>query len=236
MKLNECVSQLGITLNEEQQQKFELYYRMLVEKNKVMNLTAITEYDEVVLKHFTDSLSITRVCEIKDNRKILDLGTGAGFPGIPLKILYPSADMVLADSLNKRILFLQEVIEALHLKNIEAVHARAEELAAGKETREAYDLVVSRAVANLSTLAEYCLPLTRKNGLFVAYKSGDSREEIKAAEHAVNLLGGKIEKVSEFTLQDEKETLSRSLIVIRKEKNTPLNYPRAAGKPAKQPL
>lgn len=226
--------ELEITLSKKQMDQFIKYYEMLVEKNKVMNLTGITEWEEVVQKHFLDSLSLVYAVDIEDGMKVLDLGTGAGFPGIPLKIAFPEMQIVLLDSLNKRIKFLQEVVDALDLKGIKAIHGRAEEFAQKGEYRETFDLVVSRAVANLSTLSEYCIPFVQVGGSFVAYKSGEIGEELDAADHPILMLGGTLASVEEFSLPDS--DVSRSLIVIDKEESTKKKYPRAGGKPAKDPL
>lgn len=231
-KFERGLNELGITLSEEQMQQFLTYYEMLVEKNKVMNLTAITEFDEVVEKHFLDSLSLVKVYDLTKPVRILDLGTGAGFPGIPLKIAFPELEIVLADSLNKRILFLDEVIAELGLQKITTVHARAEELAKNKEYRETFDLVVSRAVANLASLSEYCVPFVKLGGKFISYKSGEIEEELTNAKRAIFLLGGKTEEVVKFDLYEQK----RSFVLIKKEKGTPKTYPRKAGTPTKSPL
>ena len=226
------LEELHIQLTEEQVQQFIKYYEMLVEKNKVMNLTAITEFDEVIEKHFLDSLSLIKVYDLKKDISVLDMGTGAGFPGIPLKIAFPELKVTLADSLNKRILFLQEVIDELHLEKIEAVHARAEELGKNKAYREMYDLVVSRAVANLSSLEEYCVPFVNIGGNFIYYKSGEIEEEVANAKNATFLLGGKVKDVYKFDLYEQK----RSFVIIEKVKGTPKTYPRKAGTPTKTPL
>ena len=228
------LEELEIELTEKQFGQFIQYYEMLVEKNKVMNLTGITEWEEVVQKHFLDSLSLVYAIEIEDGMKVLDLGTGAGFPGIPLKIAFPQMQIVLLDSLNKRINFLKEVIDTLGLKGIKAFHGRAEEFAQKGEYREKFDLVVSRAVANLSTLSEYCIPFVQVGGSFVSYKSGEIEEELEQADQAILTLGGTLASVEEFTLPDSE--VSRSLVVIDKEESTKKKYPRSGGKPAKDPI
>ena len=225
------LEELGITLSQDQKKQFITYYEYLVEKNKVMNLTAITEYEEVILKHFLDSLSIVKVSNFDQNKlagkSVIDIGTGAGFPGIPLKI-------TLLDSLNKRVNFLNEVIEMLGLKNVTAVHGRAEDYAKQKEHREKYDFCVSRAVANLSTLSEYCIPFVKEGGSFISYKSGKIDEELTQAENAVKILGGKVQDVVKFPLMDT--DMDRSFVVIKKVKPTAKKYPRKAGLPSKEPL
>ncbi len=231
-EFREGLKELGIELTEEQIEKFLNFYEFLVEKNRVVNLTAITEFSAVIKKHFLDSLSLCRVCDLNQNIKIMDLGTGAGFPGIPLKIAYPGLQIVLADSLNKRIRFLEELTERLGLKGVETVHARAEELGRNKKYREQSDLCVSRAVAHLSSLSEYCLPLVKKGGAFIAYKSGEADGEIAEAGRAVSILGGQIENTDRFEMYGQR----RTLIVIRKQKKTPPLYPRKAGTPTKMPL
>ena len=233
-KLKESFGKLNISLTDKQYQQFLEYYELLVEWNKVMNLTGITEFDEVVMKHFVDSLSLVYAVPANKPYKVLDMGTGAGFPGIPLKIAFPEMEMVLLDSLNKRIKFLNEVINQLGLEKITAIHGRAEEFARKEEYREQFDLCVSRAVANLATLSEYCLPYVKKNGCFIPYKSGAIEEEMEASKKAVHVLGGKITEVKTFELPDS--DISRSLVVIKKEKETPKKYPRSGGKPTKEPI
>lgn len=223
-----------IPFSKEQQDQFIAYYEMLVEKNKVMNLTAITEFDEVIDKHFLDSIALARYIDLTQPVSVIDLGTGAGFPGMPLKIMYPDLKITLADSLNKRILFLDEVIAELGLTDIQTVHGRAEDLARDPVYREQYDYCVSRAVANLSTLSEYCLPFVKIDGAFVSYKSGEIQEELAVAKKAIFLLGGHFDQVIPFRLDGT--DLGRSFVVIKKEKKTPKTYPRKSGMPTKKPL
>lgn len=233
-KFKNGLQQLHIALSEKQMEQFLQYYELLVEKNKVMNLTAITEFDEVVEKHFLDSVSLTKQLDLHQPLKVLDLGTGAGFPGIPLKIVFPELEITLMDSLNKRVLFLQDVISSLQLQNIEAVHGRAEEAAKNKKYRESFDLCVSRAVANISTLSEYCLPFVKIGGSFISYKSSTIEDELEDGKKGIAILGGKVKDVYKFTLPDSE--LQRSFVIIEKEKKTPKAYPRKAGTPSKEPL
>ena len=227
-----CIRDRGISISEEQLEQFISYYEMLIEKNKVMNLTAITDFDEVIEKHFIDSLNLFRFTDLKADKTIIDMGTGAGFPGIPLKIAFPNLKITLADSLNKRILFLNDVISELGLTDIDTVHGRAEDLAKDKTYRENYDICVSRAVANLSTLSEYCLPFVKIGGQFISYKSGDCDEEITNAKSAIFLLGGRLNQIQKFEINDN----SRSFVIIDKVNGTSKQYPRKAGLPSKKPL
>lgn len=228
------LEKLNINLSEKQRAHFEKYYDLLIEKNKVMNLTSITEYDEVVHKHFLDSLSIVLCPYFKTNGKVIDIGTGAGFPGIPLKIVFPELEILLVDSLNKRVNFLNDVIKTLGLEGIYAIHGRAEDLGHKSEYREQYDFCLSRAVANLSTLSEYCMPFVKKNGYFISYKSGNIDLESNNAKKAVTLLGGSIEDTISFVLPNT--DIERSFVVAKKNKSTSLKYPRKAGLPSKEPL
>ena len=225
---------LNIVLNEKQLAMFETYYEMLVEKNKVMNLTAITEKNEVIDKHFIDSISLKKAMDVTKPVKVLDLGTGAGFPGIPLKIAYPNLQVTLLDSLNKRIKFLQEVIEELSLEEIDAIHGRAEDYAKQSGYREQFDICVSRAVANLATLSEYCLPYVKQGGCFISYKSGAVQEELEQSKKAIKELGGRVKEVIPFVLPDT--DIERTFVVIEKIKQTPRKYPRKAGLPSKEPI
>ena len=225
-----------ISLSERQLNQFYLYYELLIKWNEVMNLTAITEMNQVVTKHFIDSLSLIKIVDnlASTGFSIIDIGTGAGFPGIPLKIAFPNIKITLLDSLNKRVRFLDEVIGKLNLEDIETVHGRAEDLGRDKKYRESFDLCVSRAVANLSTLIEYCLPFVKKDGLFISYKSGKIEEELSQAKTALKILGGEI--MNTITFQLPRADGERCLIKIKKVRNTPNKYPRKSGLPGKEPL
>lgn len=252
------LDELHISLTDSQVQQFLIYYEMLLDRNKVMNLTAITEFDEVLKKHFIDSLSLVKAYNLygkksedhcmnshvdpcvkgyRDNVfhiSVIDIGTGGGFPGIPLKIAFPHLKVTLMDSLNKRIDFLREVIEELGLDGIDVIHGRAEDYAKPGQLREQYDLCVSRAVANLSVLSEYCLPYVKIGGKFISYKSEKITEEMKNAEYAIKTLGGRVEEQIAFNLPDS--DLSRNLFVVGKCVPTPVKYPRKAGMASKKPL
>ena len=228
------LEKLNIHLTEKQVYQFMKYYEMLIETNKVMNLTAITDFDEVIDKHFVDSLALIQAIDLNKELKVIDVGTGAGFPGIPLKIAFPELDILLLDSLNKRIHFLDQVISELGLENIQTIHGRAEDFGKNPLYREKFDLCVSRAVANLSTLSEYCVPFVKVDGYFISYKSGKVQEELDVSRHAVDILGGKVEKCLNYALADT--DMERSLVVIHKLKPTKKAYPRKAGKPSKEPL
>lgn len=228
------IGRLGITVLPEQARQFLGYYELLVEWNSFMNLTAITEFEDVVKKHFVDSLSIIPVKKLSGVDNLIDIGTGAGFPGIPLKILYPDLQVTLLDSLRKRVDFLNEVASKLRLRGIEVIHGRAEDYARPGQRREQYDLCVSRAVANLATLSEYCLPYVKIGGEFVAYKSGEISEEMARAKSAVFLLGGRIRECRSFELPGT--DMGRSLVFIEKVGGCPKKYPRKAGTAAKHPL
>jgi len=217
---------------EEQLQKFYQYMNLLIEWNEKINLTAIVEPKEIILKHFMDSLTIIK--HIEQNKTVIDIGTGAGFPGIPIKIMREDLKITLLDSLNKRINFLDEVIQKLELKNITAVHARIEEYAKNKQYREKYDIVTSRAVANLTTLSEYMLPMVAVKGMAICMKGSEVNEEILKSKNSIKLLGGEISKIEEFTLP--KSDHKRNLILVKKIKQTPSKYPRKPGIPSKEPL
>lgn len=230
-ELKNKANQININLKEEQIQKFYSYMNLLLEWNEKMNLTAITDPNEIILKHFVDSLTIEKYVE--EGKKVIDVGTGAGFPGIPLNIVNDEANITLLDSLNKRINFLQEVIKELNLQNINAIHARAEEFAKNKGQRESYDIATSRAVAPLNVLLEYLLPLVKVNGSCICMK-GSNIEEIDNARNALKELGGEIEKIEKITLPESE--ITRNIIIVKKVKNTPIKYPRKAGTPSKEPL
>ena len=226
------VDKLGINLSEIQLKQFYNYMNLLIEWNKKVNLTAITEPDEIILKHFVDSLTISKY--ISDGTKVVDVGTGAGFPGIPLKIVRQDVDITLLNSLQKRINFLDEVINELDLEKITTIHSRVEDLAKIKEYREKIDLAVSRAVANLSTLLEYMLPFVKENGLCICMKGPNITQEVEDSKKAIEILGGKIEKIEKINLPGSE--IERNIILIRKINKTPNKYPRKAGMPAKQPI
>lgn len=225
----------GLELTGHQIEQFYQYYTLLIDWNTKINLTAITEMDQVVTKHFVDSLSLLRALpELREREDtVIDVGTGAGFPGIPLKIAFPQLKITLLDSLNKRVKFLREAAEQLELKGITAVHGRAEEIGRDHVSRETFDLCVSRAVANLSTLSEYCMPLVKVGGYFIPYKSGKLEEELEHGKRAIQLLGGEVKEKICFQLPNEDE---RILVKILKTKPTSKKYPRKAGIPSKEPL
>lgn len=235
-QLKKDLNEFGIELTVEMEEQFLLYYNILIEWNSFMNLTAITDFDEVLKKHFTDSVSLIRaIPDLGEKRfKVIDVGTGAGFPGIPLKIVFPNISVVLLDSLNKRVNFLKEVISKLQLTDITAMHGRAEDFAQNKEYRESFDLCVSRAVANLATLSEYCLPFVKKNGRFISYKSEKVSEEFEVSGKAISVLGGEYENQVTFELPDS--DIYRNLFIIKKKSATPGKYPRKAGLPSKEPI
>lgn len=233
-KLKEDASMFDIALSEEQVHQFIKYYELLVAWNSVMNLTAITEFEAVCTKHFIDSISLCKAVDCTKKSYVIDIGTGAGFPGIPLKIVFPNLKITLLDSLGKRVNFLNAVIAELGLQEIEAIHGRAEDFAKTGVLRETFDICVSRAVANLSTLSEYCLPYVKIGGYFISYKSENITEEIQLAKNAIEILGGKqlVKKVFPLPNSD----IYRSLLIIKKIQSTPKKYPRKAGLPSKEPL
>ena len=232
--LEQGLSQLNIQFTDKQIEQLMKYYDLLIEKNKVMNLTAITDLNEVMTKHFLDSVLISNILDMSDYNTLVDVGTGAGFPGIPIMILFPHLKVTLIDSLNKRLKFLNDVISKLELDGIETVHGRAEDLGHNDLYREKYDLCVSRAVANLSTLSEYCIPFIKKDGVFASYKASDSEEEINNSKNAIKILGGSISKICENDLPGTE--VKRNIVIIKKDKCTPKKYPRKAGTPSKEPL
>ena len=231
-ELNYKIQKIGVNLNEIQIKQFYGYMKILLEWNEKINLTAITDENEIILKHFVDCATIAKY--VKEVDSVLDLGTGAGFPGIPLKIIKPKIKITLVDSLNKRINFLNELIKEIKLENIETIHSRAEELAKNKEYRESFDIAASRAVAPLNVLAEYALPFVKIGGKLIAMKGSNAQEEVEMGKKAVNVLGGKIKSIEKLELPDT--DITRNIILIDKIKNTPKGYPRKAGKPSKEPI
>lgn len=231
-KMEELAKEVNIEFSVEQLEKFYRYKELLLEWNEKMNLTAITDPEEIILKHFIDSLTILK--EIKDNEKVVDVGTGAGFPGIPLSIMNETIKITLVDSLNKRLIFLQNVIDELKLENVKIVHSRAEDFGKNKNYRETFDIAVSRAVANLSTLVEYLIPLIKVNAKCICMKASEADEEIENAKNAIKVLGGAINSIDRFNLP--KSDIGRTIIIILKENSTPSKYPRKAGIPSKEPI
>lgn len=232
--LHTVMKSINIDLSQIQADRLNRFYELLVETNKVMNLTAITDYDDVVIKHFADSAALCNVYDMSHVQKIIDVGTGAGFPGIVLKILYHEIEITLLDSLNKRVVFLNKVISELGLEKVQAVHGRAEDMARNALYRETYDLCVSRAVAGLSVLSEYCIPFVSRGGAFISYKAEACEAEVVDAEKAIGVLGGKLRELAEYPVLPEK--LVRKFVIIDKVKPTPSKYPRKAGLPSKEPL
>ena len=228
----ELANKININLTENQIEKFYKYMKLLLEWNEKINLTAITDENEIVLKHFVDSL--TSLKYIKENDNIIDVGTGAGFPGIPMAIMMPNTKITLLDSLNKRINFLNEVIKELNLKNVETIHSRSEDCGKDILYREKYDISIARAVANLSTLSEYLLPFVKIDGKMICMKGSEVEEELNNSKYAIKELGGEISLQDEFCLPDT--DIKRNIIVIKKIKYTPKLYPRKAGLPSKEPL
>lgn len=232
--LKAALNKLSIEYDDKAIEKVDIFYEMLIEKNKVMNLTSITDHDDFITKHIIDSLLPTCHISFNDRQAVIDVGTGAGFPGIPLKIFFPDLSITLLDSLNKRLLFLNDVIKELDLNDIKTVHGRAEDIAKNPEYREKYDTGVSRAVAGMSSLSELCIPFIKKDGKFVFYKSKDSDNEINESVKAVEILGGKIQDI--FNVDLYGTDIVRKIVVVKKIKNTPNKYPRKAGTPLRDPL
>ncbi len=233
-QFQQALQEKGISLSGQQLDQFETYYQLLVEWNEKMNLTAITDKEEVYLKHFYDSISAAFYFDFNKPYHICDVGAGAGFPSIPLKICFPELHVSIVDSLNKRISFLNHLASSLHLSGVKFYHDRAETFAQRAEQRESYDIVMARAVARMSVLSELCLPLVKVNGTFIAMKAASANEEIEVGKKAIVTLGGKLEEIHSFTLPEENS--DRNIVLIKKIKNTPKKYPRKPGTPNKQPI
>lgn len=225
---------LDIELSKKQEEQFNRYYELLIEWNQKINLTAITDKEEVWKKHFEDSISIIKAVDMSEVESVIDVGTGAGFPGIPIKILFPHIKLTLLDSLNKRINYLNLVIEELGLEDVTTIHGRAEDFGKDLKYRESYDLCVSRAVANLSTLSELCIPFVKVDGCFVSYKAEKAEEEIEMAKNAISILGGSVSDIIDFVIPGT--DYGRKLLLIKKYKGTPKKFPRKAGVPGKEPI
>ncbi len=233
-ELRKIFEKFGMDFDDEKRNKYISYMDTILEKNKSVNLTAITQRDEFIGKHYADSLLCAGAEEFIKAENVIDVGTGGGFPGIPLAIAFPEKEFVLLDSLNKRIKIVKEAAEAAGIDNVSAVHGRAEDFARKKEMRESFDICVSRAVANMSTLCEYCLPFVKVGGCFIAYKGPDCEDEIKEAERAVYLMGGETERTETPDMQSG--GAKHTLIFISKVRNTMSKYPRKAGIPSKEPI
>mgnify|MGYP000717323166 CR=1 FL=1 len=234
LEFQNILKEKGIEVSEHQLQQFQKYYEILVEWNEKMNLTAITEYDEVMKKHFVDSISLCKAYDVTQNKTVIDVGTGAGFPGLALKIAFPDLQVTLLDSLNKRINFLNEVCNLCNLSNVITIHGRAEEISRKEEYREKFDYVVSRAVANMSTLLEYCTPFLKVGGQFISYKSGKVEEELSSAQNAMKILGCKLNISIDFQLPNT--NMDRKFVIYDKINKCAKKYPRQGGKPRKEPL
>jgi len=232
--MNQSSNNEGLQFSEKKYEQFMKYKDLIKEWNEKVNLTAIKEDEEIVKKHFIDSIKVFKFKELKNAKNIIDIGTGGGFPGIPMKIIKPEINIVLLDSLNKRINFLNIVIQELQLERIKAIHGRAEDFGKDINYREQFDLCVSRAVAKLSSLSEYCLPYVKVGGYFISYKSGKVQEELDMSVNAFQILGAELKEVSEFMLPNT--DIERTLVVLQKKATTPNKYPRSAGKPSKDPL
>ncbi len=233
-KLISYLSEYGVSVSDDQIKKLDTYYEMMIETNKSLNLTAITEFDDVLIKHYIDSVTIVRDIDMSGNKSLIDVGTGAGFPGMVLKIIFPELNITLFDSLQKRLTFLNEVISALNLTGISTYHGRAEEAGHVSSMREQYDLCVSRAVANLPVLCELCLPFVKTGGIFIAYKSDKGNIELESASHALSVLNASLIKEDTFTLPDS--DMVRDLLIFSKDSSCPKSYPRKPGTPSKKPL